>query len=163
MSQRRTARQHNQAAIAGACECRDRALDLAGLARVDRSQFYPKRRRHRLDRAHLTELRGRSRVADHRRSRRAGRDFFEQLQPFSADAIFEHGEPGRIATGARQAFNEAGTDRVDDLHDTIGMARVICCSAATLALVADEMTSGASATNSAASLAMTAAPPPPQR
>ena len=45
------------------------------------------------------------------------RDLLEHLQPFAAQAVFEHQEAGGIAARARQARNEAGADRVDDNHE----------------------------------------------
>jgi hypothetical protein len=41
-------------------------------------------------------------------------DLLEHLQPFAAQAVFEHQEAGGIAARARQARNEAGADRVDE-------------------------------------------------
>jgi hypothetical protein len=49
MSARQRARRHDQAAIRGARECRDGALDLAGVAHVDRAYLHADRRRHGLD------------------------------------------------------------------------------------------------------------------
>src|SRR5262245_24079213 len=101
MSQSRVARQHNQTAIARVRECRDRALDLAGVTRLDRAQLHAKRRRYGLDGTHLADLGDPGRVRNNRRSGDTWRDFFEQLQPFPAEAIFDYGEPGRVATRAR--------------------------------------------------------------
>src|SRR6185436_20386186 len=103
--------------MAGARECRDRALDLAGVTRLDGAQLHAERRRHGLDGTHLAHLEEASRVANDRRSGDAWRDFFEQLQPFPAEAVFDYAEPGRIATGTRQACDEAGTDRINNLHE----------------------------------------------
>jgi hypothetical protein len=54
-----------------------------------------------------------------RRSRHARRDLFEQLQPFPAQAEFEHHETGGVAARPRQAIDEAGGDRIagDREHD----------------------------------------------
>ena len=49
MNERQRARRHDQAAIRRARESRDGALDLAGIAHVDRAQLHPERRRHGLD------------------------------------------------------------------------------------------------------------------
>jgi hypothetical protein len=43
-----------------------------------------------------------------------GRDLFEQLQPFPADAVFGRGEPGGVAGRLRQARDEPCADRIDD-------------------------------------------------
>ena len=79
----------------------------------------------------------------------------EQLQPFPAQAVFELHETGGIAARPRQAVDEAGADRIGDdrEHDRHGAGRLQqrphgrACHAA-------RMTSGASATNSAACLRM---------
>ena len=52
-----------------------------------------------------------------RHPRHARRDLLEQLQPFAADAVFELREPGDVAARPRQARDEAGADRIDDLHE----------------------------------------------
>ncbi len=53
----------------------------------------------------------------HRRPRHAGRDLFEQLQPFYAHAVFVIHEPSRVAARPRHARDETGADRVDDSHE----------------------------------------------
>jgi hypothetical protein len=45
----------NRPAITGACECHDAALDLGGIAPVDRAQLHTQRRRHDLDGAELPD------------------------------------------------------------------------------------------------------------
>ena len=49
-----------------------------------------------------------------RHSRHARRDLLEQLQPFRAHAVFEVHEAGGVAARPRQAFDEAGADRIGD-------------------------------------------------
>jgi hypothetical protein len=39
------------------------------------------------------------------------------LQPFSAHAVLEHREPGRVAARPCQARDETGADRIDDGHE----------------------------------------------
>jgi hypothetical protein len=63
MNDPRCASRHNQAAIQPACECRDGALDFAGIADVDRSQLHPQRRRHDLDSAELPGPGGDGRIS----------------------------------------------------------------------------------------------------
>ena len=155
------ARCHDQAAIRGASEGRDRALDLAGVAHIDRAHLHPERRRHRLDRAELARPGGYSSVANDPHPRHAGRDLLEQLQPLAAQAVLERDEAGGVAARPRQAVDEAGTDRVDDLQNTIGTVRVACSNDATTVPPPARMTSGASATNSAACLRMSSALPRP--
>jgi hypothetical protein len=41
-----------------------------------------------------------------------GRNLFEQLQPFTADAIFVNRKTGGVAPRPRQAFDEAGPNRI---------------------------------------------------
>ena len=61
-----------------------------------------------------------------RRSRHAGRDLLEQLQPFPAQAVFERHETGGVAARPRQAVDEAGADRIADdrEHDRHGAGRL---------------------------------------
>jgi hypothetical protein len=48
---------------------------------------------------------------------RVTRDLPEQLDPFRADAELEQGKSGRVAFRPRQVGDEAGTDRIGDLHE----------------------------------------------
>jgi hypothetical protein len=60
-----------------------------------------------------------------RRPRHAGRNLFEQLQPFPGNGIFEVGKARGVAAWARQALDEAGADRVGDNreHERNGAGR----------------------------------------
>ena len=53
-------------------------------------------------------------------------DLLEQLRPFSAHAVFEIHEAGRIAAGARQGFGKAGANRIggNRKHDWHRAARL---------------------------------------
>src|SRR3954463_15270024 len=55
------------------------------------------------------------------------RRLLEQLQPFSAQAEFGRGEPGRVAAWSREARDEAGADRIRRLreHDRHARARLL--------------------------------------
>ena len=117
MMRRQRARRHDQAAIRGARECRDGALDFAGIAHVDRTQIHPQRWRHGLDGSELPDPGGDGRIPKHGRPRHSGRDLLQQLQPFPAHAVFENREPSRVATRPCQAVDEAGADRVDDYRE----------------------------------------------
>ena len=57
------------------------------------------------------------RVTQDRHVRHAGGDLLEQLQPFSARAVFEQREAGSIAAWARQALDQSSSDRIGDLHE----------------------------------------------
>jgi len=46
-----------------------------------------------------------------------GRDLFEQLQPFRADAVFEQDEAGGVAIRPRQAGDEAVADRINNANE----------------------------------------------
>ena len=93
-------------------------------------------------------------IPKHRHSRHARRDLLEQLQPFPADAVFENAETGGVAARPRQAVDEAGADRIGDDVNTIGTVRVACSNGPNVGVPWVRMTSGASATNSAACLRM---------
>ena len=134
-------------------ECRDGALDFAGVTHVKRTQLHPQRRRHDLDSAELPGPGGDGRIPKDCHSLHMGSDLFEQLQPFSAHAVFVNREPNRVATRRCQARDETGTDRIDTVTNTIGTVRVACSNGATIGVPVPAMsTSGASAANSAASL-----------
>ena len=90
----------------------------------------PERRRHGLDYGELADPGGIGGIAQDGRSRHARRDLLEQLQPFAANAVLEQGKSGDVAARPRQAFDEAGADRIDDLTNTIGTVRVACSNAA---------------------------------
>src|SRR6516225_5368651 len=45
------------------------------------------------------------------------RDLFQQLQPFRAQAVFEGGEAGGIATRPREAIDKASADRIGNDHE----------------------------------------------
>jgi hypothetical protein len=55
-------------------------------------------------------------IAKDRHACHAKSDLLEQLQPLSADAVFERHEPCGVAGRPRQAVDEAATDRIGDIH-----------------------------------------------
>ena len=102
------------------------ARSISGVAHVDRAQLHPERWRRGLDYGELADPFGDGGIAKDRRVRHAGRDLFEQLQPFRADAVFELGKTGDVAARPRQARDEAGADRIRGLreHDRHGAGRL---------------------------------------
>ena len=65
-----------------------------------------------------------------RHSRHARRDLLEQLQPFSAHAVFEHGKPVALPPGrARLSTKPAPTGSMT-IANTIGTVRVACSNGA---------------------------------
>src|SRR5262249_23822886 len=104
----------------------DSALDLAGITHVDRAHLHPERRRDGLDRSELARPRGKGGIPNDRRSRYAGRDLFEHLQPFPAQTVFVRDEPSGIAARSRETVDEAGADwiRHDHEHDWHGAGRL---------------------------------------
>src|SRR5262245_57578851 len=155
MNDRQRAPRHDQAAIRGARERGHDALDLACIAYAEGAYLHPQRRRHGLDGAPLAKPGGQGGIANDRRSRHVGRDLFEQLQPFTADAILP---PGRARLSTKPAPTGSGVP-----VNTIGTVRVACSSDGTTAPPPARMTSGASATNSDACLRKSSASPAPQR
>ena len=109
------------------------ALDLAGIAHVDRAQLHPNDGATAWMAPNWPIPAATAGSRKDRRSRHAGRDLLEQLQPFSAHAVFELGKAGGVAARPCQARDEAGADRVDDVTNTIGTVRVACSNAATVA------------------------------
>nr|WP_249166860.1 hypothetical protein [Bradyrhizobium sp. JYMT SZCCT0428] len=92
-------------AIRRAREGGNRSLDFRCLEGIDRAQLYPKGRRHRLNDSVLTYPRTSGGVANDRDSGHKGRDFFEQIKPFSAQVVIELSETGHIAARPRQALD----------------------------------------------------------
>jgi hypothetical protein len=84
MNRGERAPRRDQAAIRGAREGRDAALDLVGVAQVDRAYLHADRRRHGLDYGELGGASGCEGIPKDRRSRHARRNLLEQLQPFPA-------------------------------------------------------------------------------
>jgi hypothetical protein len=124
MNERQRARGHDQTAIRGAREGRDGALDLAGVAH-DRNYFHAERRRYGLDCGELADPGSHGGIPNDCRSRHARRNLLEQLQPFSAQAVFEQKEAGGVATRARQAVDEAGADRIGNGESEKNLGRVL--------------------------------------
>src|SRR5229473_7108987 len=91
-------------------------------------QLHPERRRHRLDGTPLASA-AYGGLSNDRRSRHSRRDLFEQLDPFSAHAVFVDREPGHVAARACQTLDQACTDRVGDphKHDWNGGSRLLQC------------------------------------
>jgi hypothetical protein len=63
------------------------------------------------------------------------RDFLDQLQPFATQAVFELHEARCVSARLRQAFDEAGADRVrnddkDDRHRARFLQQELCSEAA---------------------------------
>jgi hypothetical protein len=93
---------------------------------VDWDDLHPERWRHGLDDAELGGTGGRGGIPKDRRSRHARRDLLEQLQPFPGHAVFSGHKTGGVAARPRQAFDEAGGDRIADdwEHDRHGAGRL---------------------------------------
>src|SRR5262249_14876882 len=160
---RRRAPGHKQAAVRSLCERRDGTLDLAGITRIDRTQFHAESWRDGLGCAELRRARRDGKFAKDRHPCHAGANFFKQFQPFCGDGIFEDGKAGGVAARVRQALDVAGPDRVSDKRKHNRQERVACSNGAMAGLDWDKMTSGASATNSAAYLRRVSASMPAKR
>src|SRR5262249_56257421 len=78
----------DQASVRAACESRDRALDLASVAHIDRLQLNAERRRHGLDRAELADPRCYGGVTYYNDSPHLPHQLLLQLPPFLAHALF---------------------------------------------------------------------------
>src|SRR5262249_19607871 len=99
---------HNQAAIRTLRECRDGALDLAGVTHADRADLHPERWRRGLDRAELGRPGRIGWILKERRSFYAGCDLLEQPQPFRGNAVFIHDRrPSPIAPAPVRTLGRA--------------------------------------------------------
>src|SRR5207245_2696152 len=111
----------------------------------------------------LADPRGDGGIPKNRRPRYARHDLLEQLQPFPAQAVLELQKAGSVAAWPCQALDETGANRSGTNANTIGTVRVACSNGPTEAPPVVKMTSGASATNSAAYLRASSALPAVQR
>src|SRR5262249_8986892 len=102
-------------------------------------------------------------VAKNRHARHARRDLLEQLQPFRPDTVFVHEKASRIAARPRQTLDITGGNGSPTPANTVGTVRVASSNGARATLEEARMTSGASATSSAAYLRMVSGLPSPQR
>src|SRR5215218_9235643 len=88
MNQRIRTRWHDQPAVR-ACKSREITLDFGRVPYVDRAYLQIERRRKGLDNGKLPYPCGYSGVAQDGYSPQARTEFFEQLQPFPTQAVFE--------------------------------------------------------------------------
>src|SRR5262245_22329871 len=114
MDHRQRARRQDQPAIWSPRKGRDRPLDLARVAQVDRPYIYAGRCGHSLNYRKLSDPGGYGRIPQHYCSSETGCDLLEQFKPFSTQAIFELHEAGGITARLRQTINEAGADWIGD-------------------------------------------------
>src|SRR5262245_52686186 len=140
-----SARGYDQSAVWRARKCRDGMLDLLGDANVDGAHVHSDRWRGRLNDGELADPGGEGRISQHCGARDARGDLLQQLRPFRAETVLELHEAGGVA--ARPAPTGSAVPA-----NTIGMVRVACSSGTTVDVPPATMTSGASATNSAARL-----------
>ena len=103
-------------------------LDRADIFQADHAQLHPDRP-DCLDCGKLTDPCGNSGVAQDRRPRHVRRHFFEQVEPFRGDRVFEKGKTSGTATRPCHAGDQAGTDRIDDAreHDRDRTGRLLQC------------------------------------
>src|SRR5262249_38272368 len=100
----------------GTRECRDGAIELAGITYFDGANFHPERRGRALHRTELARPGRYTRNMKERHSLHARSDLFEQLQPFRADAVFVQHKTSSVAAWPGEGFHESGADRFGDLH-----------------------------------------------
>src|SRR6516164_6465641 len=108
---RRTPR-HDQAATRRARKGRKNALDLVGVAHVDRGHLYLERLRHSLDDTEQGIPGGNARISKNRHPYYTRRDLPEQLQPFPTHGVFDSHKAGGVAAWPPQTIDEARADRI---------------------------------------------------
>src|SRR5262245_14363428 len=68
---------------------------------------------HALDCGQLADPDRSEGIAKNCHPAQAGHGFFQQFEPFGAEAVFEAGKPGGVPARPCQACNQAGPDRID--------------------------------------------------
>src|SRR5262245_58750170 len=104
-----------EATIRSAGKCRDCAFYLVDITHVDRKHLNPQSRRQGMDCAPLADPGGVAGIAKNRRTRHAGLDLLEQLQPFPGHAEINLSETGGIAARPGEACDIAGAHRIGSL------------------------------------------------
>ena len=102
MNVRERARRNDQSAIFRTCERHNVAFDLTRISHVEWAHLYADRRRYRLDHRELGDTT--NQVSKYRCAFNLGCDLIEQLQPFSAQAVFELHEACGVPTWPRQGL-----------------------------------------------------------
>src|SRR5512133_2923938 len=97
MTYRHTPRRDDQTAVCSACERRNVALKVVGLARVDLIDLHSERWCHGLDDAELSNATRVGRIPNDGRPRHTRCDLLEQLQPFPCQAVFGDHETSGVA------------------------------------------------------------------
>src|SRR5215467_1503101 len=151
MKRSRPAPRYDQTPVRRAHEGRKGALSLMWGAHVDWVYLDAERRGQGLDDAELADSGGVRGISKDCYSRNARRNLLQQLQPFSAQAVFIRHEAGRARLSTKPAPTGSPTT-----GNTIGTVRVACSNGPTVEAPKARMTSGASAANSAACLRMSA-------
>jgi hypothetical protein len=142
---------HDQAAVRGAREDRDAALDLVCVAYADRCQLDPKRRRHTVcNAANPPEPAGREgfRMTATQVTRGAISLSSSSHLPLRLKSC--EAKPVALAPGRARLATQAPPTGSMTVTNTIGTVRVVCCKAPTIAPDEAKRISGLSATNSAA-------------
>src|SRR5262249_23332958 len=112
MKEHRRILRHDQSTACLTRECIHGLLDLAWVARVDRTQFHAHMWRHCLDRAELADS-GRYVRIPHDGHPRHGRcDLLEKFQPLATDAVLKRGKASGIAARPPQTRDQPSTDRI---------------------------------------------------
>src|SRR5437764_11895526 len=147
----------------GTREGTDSALDLAGIAQSNRAQLDTERRRHGLQSAQLSGARGYRRISKDCNALEVRRDLLQQLEHFPLMPYSKLVNPVALPPGRARLSTKPAPTGSDTSTNTIGTVRVDSCRAATGGLPVASRTSGASATNSAASLRTWSISPTAQR
>src|SRR6266852_115385 len=133
MSRGKSIGHHDQPASLLTRELRELSFDLGIVVYLSRGHVYRDSRGNRLNRAQVhCCVRRCPRVEDDRCSGYAGRGFFEQLEPFPAEAWIVIAKPRRVTPRPRYAGDDALAHRIGHLRkydrDCAGLTlQLLCC------------------------------------
>src|SRR5215471_12236064 len=117
MGRRQSTPGYDQTAIRRPSEGHKSALNLGGVAQVDRNHLNPERWCHSLGSGPLTDPSADGGVANNGYSCHGRYDLFKQFQPFRADPIIKQREARGIAARPSQAVDKTCTNRIRHMHE----------------------------------------------
>src|SRR3954469_17159650 len=111
-----TAGRYDKSGVGRARNRSDFTLHFSRIAGTNEAKFHKVLRGHGLDDRELADAGNTRGIAKNRYPRHIRRNLLQQLQPFPGETVFELRKAGNVCTWMGHAFDQTGTNRVDDLQ-----------------------------------------------